>query len=49
MRSASRGMTAKFEGLVQNYSGLVVALVALFFFCYFRCWHGNSAKLFDCF
>ena len=30
MRSASRGMTAKFEGLVQNYSGLVVALVALF-------------------
>ena len=28
MRSASRGMTAKFEGLVQNYSGLVVALVA---------------------
>ena len=31
MRSASRGMTAKFEGLVQNYSGLVVALVVLFF------------------
>ena len=30
MRSASRGMTAKLEGLVQNYSGLVVALVALF-------------------
>lgn len=30
MRSASRGMTAKFEGLVQNYSGLVVALVVLF-------------------
>ena len=30
MRSASRGMTVKFEGLVQNYSGLVVALVALF-------------------
>ena len=47
MRSASRGMTAKFEGLVQNYSGLVVALVA--FSCYLRCWHGNSAKLFDCF
>lgn len=30
MRSASHGMTAKFEGLVQNYSGLVVALVVLF-------------------
>jgi ribose transport system permease protein len=30
MRSTSRGMTAKLEGLVQNYSGLVVALVALF-------------------
>ena len=30
MRSASRGMTVKFEGLVRNYSGLVVALVALF-------------------
>ena len=35
MRSASRGMTAKFEGLVQNYSGLVVALVVLFFFIFF--------------
>ena len=30
MRSASSGMTAKLEGFVQNYSGLVVALVALF-------------------
>jgi hypothetical protein len=48
MRSASRGMTAKFEGLVQNYSGLVVALGGAFS-CYLRCWHGNSAKLFDCF
>ena len=35
MRSASRGMTAKFEGLVQNYSGLVVALVVLFLVIFF--------------
>ena len=35
MRSASHGMTAKFEGLVQNYSGLVVALVVLFLVIFF--------------